>query len=88
MFHLERAEPPCEPGVRKGMRGGDGQEDSSSSRWVANAASIVSNALVKAGRSLAKWRQPGTAFFADEEGRTEALLKALHLIGHRRLRHA
>ena len=64
------------------------RSDSSSSRWLANAASMrIEGARQRGQQALPQRRQPGPPLFANEQGRAEPLLKALHLVGHRRLGH-
>ena len=62
--------------------------DSSSSRWLAKAASIVSNALDSAGsRRAPSGGQPNPSALAHEQRRAHPLLEAFDLIGHGRLGH-
>ena len=88
MLHLERAEPPRQPGIGEGMRGGDRQQ-----RFVFLAMAgerrldRVERARQGGQQAGAERGQPGAALLAHEQRRAQPLLEALHLIGNGGLGH-
>jgi hypothetical protein len=89
MFHLKGAEHPREPGLANVCVVVTVSSDSSSWRWLAKAASIVSNAVESAGMSARTERsEPDPAALAHKQRRTQALFETFDLIGNGGLGHA
>ena len=88
MVHLERAEPPRQPGVGEGMRGRDREQ-----RFVFLAMACerrldrVESPRQGGNQASAERGQAGASLLAHEQRRAEPLLEALDLIGDGRLGH-
>ena len=87
MSHLERAQPPRQPGVRKGVSGGDGEEalvllPLGGERRLQGIERLAK----RRQQAVTERRQPRPPSLANEQRRAHPLFQRFHLVGNGGLR--